>query len=411
MVKGASEVLHAPAGAGKPVQVEERELWTAMEQLAPALPRPSDPLVWAERFFDVPPRSGSYRYEVRTRRLLPVEAGGPLVGATSLEEFARDYLAWCEEDREAGDCLGLLVGSAGELSSHGRYAVAMSIGWRAILEPMRESLRGMVTPRAVEAMIVSAMAMYLMLLILPEPISKVIAATITVFLIGYLGLDPLLKLKEAWIRLVDETDQAGDFQELREIGNRFGQATGPSVAKLVMLVVTAAVGTGGGLAARGTSLPGFFQASQQAELVGGLRLAMAGAVETVTVGQSIVTVSLAPGALAMSAGVSSGGGQVRQYNGDNFRRNLIKLTRQEPPDSHAHHVFPKMFHEILRKKGINVHDPRYGAWWGRQEHLQKSAQYNEDWRIFIDKHPEPTQEQIFDFARAMANKYGFQIYF
>lgn len=320
--------------------------------------------------------------------------------------------AWCRDSEgEPGDCLRLLAGGARPFTYYARYTVAMAMGWSSTLGPMKDELRGMVSARAIQATIVSAMAMYLMLWALPEPLSKGIAAGITVFLLGYLGLDGVLKLWDAWKALVDEADQAQDFEELRRIGDRFGARAGPELAKVVMLVATAAIGTAGGLAARGSSLPGFFQATLQAEAQGGIRLLAVGAIDTVVVDTSTVTIALGPGAVAMAASGRGSGVAPPRYTESNFRENLIKLSGMEPKDSHAHHVFPQILAKFFSPKGFNVHDPRYGAWWNARGHLQFAAEYNSKWINFFRLKNDPSQAEIVQFARDLADHYGFELYF
>jgi hypothetical protein len=282
------------------IQVSEAEFTRAFRAVATEAPVWEQPLEAARRFFEVPERSSTYLYEVRTKRLMPVAADDPMLGEVSEQQFVRDYFQWCNDAVGPGDCLRLL-GKNRPYSSHARYATAMAIGWRSAIGPMRETLRDMVSPAAVMGTIFAAMTMYLMLWVAPEPFSKAVAAAMTIWLIGYFGFDPLWRLAKAWRHLVDEADAALDFEALRKAGERFGERAGPGAAQLLILVTTLAIGGAAGMAAKGSSLPGFSLANAQAEGQLAVNLATATTAESVLVGTQAVTITFAPGLLAMTA--------------------------------------------------------------------------------------------------------------
>ena len=91
-----------------------------------------------------------------------------------------------------------------------------------------------------------------------------------------------------------------------------------------------------------------------------------------------------------------------------FRKNLIKLTGRDPGNSYqAHHVFPQAFEESFNKYGININDPRYGAWWETSTHPSKWFYYNEEWRAFLaGSH---TREEVLNFGRDLAKEYGIVV--
>ena len=99
----------------------------------------------------------------------------------------------------------------------------------------------------------------------------------------------------------------------------------------------------------------------------------------------------------------------RKFTAGNFRENLARLTGQNPTNAQAHHVFPQKFRDPFNNKGINIDEPRYGAWWESKAHLKNSAKYNEEWRQFLRVNP--TREQILEFGRRRAKDYGFKINF
>ncbi len=134
--------------------------------------------------------------------------------------------------------------------------------------------------------------------------SKGIAATLTVALIAYLGVDTVWGLISGWLRLVEEVDRATTFEELRAAGERYGEVMGENAARLLVMLATAAIGnTAAGLGKKLPSLPGSAQAAVQAEAQGGLWLPAVVEVETVAMTAEGFTLALAPGAMAMAQGL------------------------------------------------------------------------------------------------------------
>jgi hypothetical protein len=218
-----------------------------------------------------------------------------------LVEQARGYLQWCRNIHKQGDCLQVLR-NGGVLDAHGRYAVAMAIAQGATIEATKDSLKGMVNPDAVMAMLVSGMTMYMMLWVLPEPVSKGIAAVMTVVLVAYIGVDTLYTLGRGWKALVNRADAATTFEELRVAGEEFAKVMGADTARILVMLATAAVGSeAASLAKTAPSLPGAVQASRLAVSEGSVALGAVGAVESVTIAESGLTIALAPGVVAMSS--------------------------------------------------------------------------------------------------------------
>ncbi len=114
------------------------------------------------------------------------------------------------------------------------------------------------------------------------------------------------------------------------------------------------------------------------------------------------------GSQHQDSGAAKGtGGGFKPFTEGNFRENLARLTGRLPKEAHAHHVFPQQFAKEFRQVGINVHDPKYGAWWEQSSHLKNAAQYNRLWEKFLER--TPTLEQILQYGRHLAGEYGFQV--
>jgi len=68
----------------------------------------------------------------------------------------------------------------------------------SVLNETQEALGTMVDPVAVRNSILTAMTVYLGLWLLPEPVSKGVAATLTMCLFAYLGVDTVWNLLTGW---------------------------------------------------------------------------------------------------------------------------------------------------------------------------------------------------------------------
>jgi hypothetical protein len=99
----------------------------------------------------------------------------------------------------------------------------------------------------------------------------------------------------------------------------------------------------------------------------------------------------------------------KSFTEDNFRENLTRLTGQMPEGAHAHHVFPRSLADKFQKAGINIHDPKFGAWWEKSRHLKNAVEYNRRWQRFWRTNPRPTLEQVLQFGRELAREFGFQV--
>ena len=58
--------------------------------------------------------------------------------------------------------------------------------------------KGMVDPVALQSMVMSAMAGYLAMLVLPNPVTQAAAISFTCFMVAYLGVDTVWSLLEGW---------------------------------------------------------------------------------------------------------------------------------------------------------------------------------------------------------------------
>ncbi len=357
---GLSEPLvHTPRRDVEPVEVSEKEFKKAVAQHAPSVPSVERPLEHARQVFGVPERSGWYQYEGRSQHLMASEPGstGNLRLLPEDEEMKRRYLLWCEESWGGGDCLRLLVDKP-FLDGDARYALAMAIAHSKVLGAMREELARMVSPQAVVATVVGGLTMYAILLALPEPVSKGIAALMTLGAMAYLGWDTVWRLIDGWLVLMKEVDKATTFDGIYASGEKFGNTMGEKAARaFVMLGMVALGNTASGMAATLPKLPGAGQAAVVAETQLNLRWTAPALaqVESVAITTEGVTLALAPNAVAMAARDLSGGKagaqaappssggpgewvQVDEYMSESAR--TYQTQRTGAPNGYAYRVKP-----------------------------------------------------------------------
>jgi hypothetical protein len=261
----------------EPVEVDEDDFTEAVARLAREARPVAQPQAEARRLF-AETREAQARGE-RVIRLAPVDVSAAASQAEA--ELTREYLRWCQRTQGGGDCLRLLADGP-TVRGDDRYALALAISLGSVLAETTQSLKGMVQPSAVLALLVWTAVVYLLLWALPEPLSKSIAAGMTVLLLGWLGVDTVWSLMRGWVRLVEDADRATTFDELSDAGEKFGRVMGENTARVLVMVATAALGGAvPKLAKLVPKLPGFTQAAVQAEAQGGLRLAAMAEVESV----------------------------------------------------------------------------------------------------------------------------------
>ncbi|RKG74318.1 SitA5 family polymorphic toxin [Corallococcus terminator] len=296
-------IVFTPRASHQSVELNADEFEEAVEAMA-RLVRPSTrPQETARRLFEVESRSGSYLYEPNSRRVTPMGPGEHLEGELPPAdvELTRAYLRWCERTARPGDCLRLLV-EGPTVTGDGRYALSMALAQGVVLEEMMDAFKDMADPEAMLTTVLWTWTTYMILLAVPEPFSKGIAAAMTLTLMAYVGVDTFWNLIVGFKRLVEAADRATTFDELRTEGERYGKVMGRNAARAFAMLATAVIGnSAAGMARQVPALPGAAHAAVQAESQMGFKFAAIGGVETVVVSAEAVTISLAPGAVAMAA--------------------------------------------------------------------------------------------------------------
>lgn len=345
--EGSPRVVTPPrTGAPKPVELPRGDFERAVQSLAEGVRPSTYPLREARRLFWAPARHNAYS-EVRGH--LGLVAMGPGQGVPGAHltpeppsaalEQTRGYAQWCEQKSSPADCLHLLEG-APTLGEDGKYALAMAIAMDSVWDSSKVALGKMADPVAIEASIVTGMAMYLMLWVLPEPVSKGIAATLTACLIAYLGVSTTWDLIAGWVQLVREVDRATTFDEIRWAGERYGGVLGGNAARVLVMLVTAALGEGAGLAAKAPGLPGAAQASMVAGAEAGVLYGAVGEVQAIARTSIGFTITLTPSAVAMSTTGNGGGAKPRPtgYHAWKSFSGFKKAMGSPGPGTQWHHI-------------------------------------------------------------------------
>jgi hypothetical protein len=313
-------VLTSDTGDDTPVTVDKQDFQRAIRMLAQKLSlsdRPGETAHWlleGELHTDV-------LAEVRGRqvlRLTPLDEDSPLV-AESAPQMTRGYLALCQRQYSGGDCLGFLKDGP-TLKREDLRMLALALSLRGVLNETWAALQEMVSPQALVAMIVWTAGVYLTLWLLPEPASKLLAAGMTLALLAWLSAATLWELMDGWARLVHEVDRATSFAQVQEAGERFSRVMGENTARVLVLVVTAALSGGAAkLSQQLPKLPGFARAAARAEAQGTSLSEAASVEEVAAAGEGTFTLMVrSPGSRAAAASEARAGATIiiRHHGGN-----------------------------------------------------------------------------------------------
>nr|WP_239578045.1 hypothetical protein [Archangium primigenium] len=271
--------LEPGAAATQPVPILKPEFQRAFQRLARDVrmgqKTPRDAAY--ELLSVVPGMSGDWRLEPHVEppyrvsyALIPEREHGPGELVPVAQAALTDsYLQWCVP-RGGGDCLHVLKNGR-YLDEEGRYTFTLALAFGRVLDETRDALKAeLLSVQALVSMVVWTVALYCMMWVVPEPTTKLVAASLTVILMGYLGLSTVYGLMDGWARLVIAAQNATTFEELRAAGEEFGKVLGEDAARAMIIAVSTLAGhTLGQVLPRLKSLPGFNLAAEQFEAQGG----------------------------------------------------------------------------------------------------------------------------------------------
>jgi hypothetical protein len=340
--EGETLIYIPRAATTEPVEVPPEQVTEAIRRLAREVRLTGSPRETVERLFQLDALYGDYLYLMRERKLVPLESGMPLEGALTEGEqkLVSRYKAWCRSAQGVeGDCLGALVGGK-YLDMQGRYMLAMALSKSPVLEEFQKALGDMVSMRAVLQAAIGTVVTLLVLLALPEPVTKFVAAWATAALVLWVGAFTLYNLVKGWFELMEEVKVATTFEEIREAGEKFGRLFSREAAQaFAMIVMALLTHTAKGFAEQVATLPGSAQVSLHAAEQEGVLLSEVGAVESVAVTDDGFCMVLAPGAVAMAA---SGGRRNRtERHHIGTRANRISTLRGGPWTQRLERLFAR----------------------------------------------------------------------
>jgi hypothetical protein len=297
------------------VRLEGSPRQAALARLAASLAHPAEA--------DSMKAGGDYVAEVsrdRVLSLVPRSQWGPVALTPVAEERLRaQYQQWCQK-RGGGDCLGLFDDGAFFLTDD-RRTLALALALDSVLDETVQALGRELDPRLLVGLVLWSAVLYLGLLLVPEPVTKALAASLTVLLVAVLGLSTFWALIDGWAHLANRAHQATTFEELREAGQEYAQVLGTTAARaLILAVATVVSGPLGQLAARVRAMPGYPLAQAQWQMQGGAMVleeaaavAQEGALAVAL--EAVEVVATSPqGALAvvmLKKGSNGGGGEPR----------------------------------------------------------------------------------------------------
>lgn len=309
--RGNALVYRHQTVLAEPVEVSPAETTRALRRLAREARLTGSARETVERLFQLDALYGDYLFLLREQKLIPLEAGTPLEGGMTEAEqrLLQQYQRWCRSAQGVqGDCLGGALVAGKYLDLQGRYMWAMALSRSPLLEEFEKALGEQVSMRAVMQAAMYTVVTLLVLLSMPEPVTKFIAAWAAAALILWVGAQTLYNVLMGWFQLMEKVKAARSFEELREAGERFGKVFSREAAQAFALIAMALLThTAKGFADQVGTLPGSAQVSMRAAGQEGLLLSEVSAVESVTVTAEGFLIALPPGAVAMAAGGGRGG--------------------------------------------------------------------------------------------------------
>ncbi|MFB1478856.1 AHH domain-containing protein [Corallococcus sp. RDP092CA] len=342
-------VVHIDVGNGQrvvhesvevdPVQVGEDEFKAALTQLL--LDMRMDV---AFRETDAADRRGW----VRSRSLLASSKGLADSGAGVSPESL--YSRICPEGDE---CLTLVDGTGLPFSRKDRTLMALSFALDTVWGSVEAEIGKLLNPVVLKAMVTSAALTVLLTMALPEPVTKVLAVALTAAMVAYLGVVPVWEMGRGFVRLWDNAERATSVLELQDIGHRFGKVLGTNGTRVLVLLVTAALGGRNAMAAQGPRLPGFPQAVSRGQAEAGFQLgaAMNGGVSSIALpAAGVLNVTLAPGATAVVAMYSNG------IQGDAEGPVHHICTNKNPVSAVSGGPWTPLCEEVFARAGMSLED-------------------------------------------------------
>jgi hypothetical protein len=284
---------YRPPTSSKPVKVDAETFEQALRQLVQTEPLT---LRSAQQGWVVRASYPGFDADTRWQRLMGKRFGG-----------------FCKPGQRRADCVSLLDDVMG-LSQWDKLGVGLALSIDPLKESISLAVKDTLAPQLFYSVIATGLVTWAVLAANPEPVFTKGAAVVSALLLIYLGVEMFLEVVDACRELKWATDRATTWEELEQASQRFAKRVGPEVARVFVLAVTVAVshGMAGGaalLASRLSMLPRFSEATAQGASQLRLTLSEVGQVSAVAVStEGTITMTLAPTAVAMTAGKTGTGG-------------------------------------------------------------------------------------------------------
>ncbi|HZH77226.1 MAG TPA: AHH domain-containing protein, partial [Archangium sp.] len=282
-------------------------------------------------------------------------ASTPLTGEAWRSPLAQSYGLFCARQGTPGDCLELFADWPG-LDGEDKRDIALALSLDTALEARDAELRSLFSTTQLWKTLSLSLIGYMALLVAPEPLSKGVAAALTLLLWGYLGWE-FFDLIRAYFQLWEEAAQAATFAELREAGERFGKVIGPNSVRILLLLGTAAVGETATLVSQAPKLPGFARAASALESHAGLRDALVAVQQAdrvkVAVAEVTVSVVLPANVLSMASQGSPAHAPPPTKKPDEHHIATIENSKSTARGG----PWTPLFKKIFAKAGMSMEDP------------------------------------------------------
>jgi A nuclease family of the HNH/ENDO VII superfamily with conserved AHH len=303
-------------------------------------------------------------------------------------EILRQYSKHCEDLHSSVDCLGVLDGRS-ILTGKARYKIACHFALAAVWDGIRGELQDMADLERVERAVVSGVVVYLALVSIPEPISKVLAAALTAAMVAWLGLDTLEKIIGGWVDMVTAANRALTFDELRAAGEEYGRRIGEQTLRIVVMLVASAISEKG--LANLPKVPRFELASRRLAIAtGGPGLNVVPEIQEATVAPGKITLVLAKAVRASqvaTAAVAGAGPGTRGQTRCREQTHHIATIENTKATWNGGPWTPR-FQDLFARVGLSMSDEvNTVRVWGHQ-----------------GPHPEPYHQAIYDSLKRVLDR-------
>nr|WP_224360772.1 hypothetical protein [Hyalangium versicolor] len=311
--------------------------------------------------------------------------------------MSKSFGGICEPGQRKESCLSLLDDVMG-LSKWDKLGVALGLSLDPLKESIAKAVEKTLAPQLFYTVIATGLITWAVLAANPEPVFTKAAAVVSAALLIYLGVETFLELVDASRELKWASDRATTWEELERASKRFANRVGPEVARVFVLAVTVVVshGMAGGsawLASRLAMLPSFTEAAALGSSQLRLTLSEIGQVSAVAVSaDGTITITLAPTAVAMTAGKTiSGGGtsegalEIAEAGGRHagFMRNY-----QGKPPGELRRGIDSLKKQIAEHKDKIANPEKYIPNWKSLDPRQQNALIDKKWPSDIQRQTE-----------------------